>query len=62
MIYNVELVSGDSKVIQLYMYAISILFQTFFPRRLLQSIEQSPLCYAVGPSWLSVLDIVVGAW
>ena len=39
------------KVTQLYIYIyiyVSILFQILFPFRLLQSIEQSSLCYAVG--------------
>ena len=34
---------------------VSILFQVLFPFRLLQNIEQSSLCYAVGPCWLSIL-------
>ena len=33
---------------------VSILFQSLFPFRLLQSIEQSFLCYTVGPCWLSI--------
>ena len=47
-----------SKVIQLYIH-VSILFQILFPFRLLQNIEQSSLCYTVGPCWLSVLNITV---
>ena len=38
---------------------VSILFQILFPFRLLQNIGQSSLCYAVGPGWLSVLNIAV---
>ena len=38
---------------------IYILFHIFFLNRLLQNIEYSPLSYAVGPCWLSVLYIVV---
>ena len=37
----------------------SILCQVLFPFRLLQSIEQSSLCYTVGPCWLFILYIVV---
>ena len=35
----------------------SILCQVLFPFRLLQSIEQSSLCYTVGPCWLFILNI-----
>ena len=45
-----------SKVIQLY---VCILFQIPFLLRLLQNIEQTSLCYAVGPCWLSILNTVV---
>ena len=38
---------------------IYILFQIIFPYRLLQNIEQSSLCYRVGPGWLSILYVVV---
>ena len=38
---------------------ISTLFQILFPYRSLQSIEQSSLCYTVGPHQLSILYIVV---
>ena len=57
MINNVVLVSGvqqsDSVV------HVSILFQILFPFRLLQNIEQSLLCYTVGPCWLSILNIAM---
>ena len=36
-----------------------ILFQILFPFRLLRDIEQSFLCYTVGPCWLSILNIAV---
>ena len=36
---------------------VSILFQILLPLRLLQNIEQLSLGYAVGPCWLSVLNI-----
>ena len=38
---------------------ISILSQAPLPSRLPQNIEQSSLCYAVGPCWLSILNISV---
>ena len=41
------------------MYYIYILFQILFPFKLLQSIEQSSLCYTVGPCWLSILNTAV---
>ena len=53
MINNVVLVSGvqqsDSDIyIYIYIYKRA-LFQILFPYRLLQNIEYSSLCYAVGP-------------
>ena len=33
---------------------VSILFQVLFPFRLFQNIEQSSLCYTVGPCWLVI--------
>ena len=36
---------------------VSILFQILSPFRLLQNIEQSSLCYTVGPCGLSILNI-----
>ena len=36
----------------------SIFCQIPFPFRLLQNIEQSPLCRVVGPYWLSMLNTV----
>ena len=44
----------------IYYIYIYILFQILFPFKLLQSIEQSSLCYTVGPCWLSILNIAVG--
>ena len=38
---------------------VPILFQIIFPFKLLHNIEQSSLCYTVGPCWLSVLNIAV---
>ena len=57
MINNVMLVSGvqqSDSVIHIY---VSILFQILFPFKLLHNIEQSSLCYTVGPCWLSILNI-----
>ena len=38
---------------------VSVLFQIIFPFRLLQSMEQSSLCYTVWPCWIYILSIVV---
>ena len=35
---------------------VTILFQILFSFRLLHNIEQSSLCYTVGPCWLSILS------
>ena len=54
---NVVIVSGvqqSDSVIH-----VSILFQIIFPFRLLHNIEQSSLCYTIGPCWLSILNISV---
>ena len=42
-----------------YTYTYIYSFSNFFPFRLLQNVEQSFLCYPVGPCWLSILNIVV---
>ena len=42
----------------IHILQVSILFQILL-FRLLQSIEQSSLCYMVGPYWLSILNIAV---
>ena len=44
-----------SKVIWLYIYIQSFFFQIIFLGRVLQNIEQSPLCYTVGPCLFSIL-------
>ena len=59
MINNVVLVSGVQQSDSVMHIHVAILFQILFPFRLLQSIEQSSLCYTVGPCWLSILNIVV---
>ena len=56
---NVVLVSGVQQSDSVLHIHVSILFQIPFPFRLLQNIEQSSLCYTVGPCWLSILYIVV---
>ena len=50
-----ELVSVYSKVIQLYLSIYSFFFR-YFP---IQVIEQSSLCYTVGPCWLSISYLIV---
>ena len=35
---------------------VSILFQILSPFRLLHNIEQSSLCYSIGPCWLFILN------
>ena len=40
----------------MYIY-IYILFQILFPFRSLQNIKQHPLCYTVGPCWLSIVSL-----
>ena len=59
MINNVVLVSGVQQSDSVIHIHVSILFQILFPFRLLENIEQSSLCYSVGPCWLSVLNPVV---
>ena len=58
-INNVVLVSGAQHSDSVIHIHVSILFQILFPFRLLQSIEQSSLCYTVGPRWLSILNTAV---
>lgn len=50
------LVSGiqQSDYTHICMY-LSTVLQILFPFSLLQNIEQSSLCYTVGPRWLSIL-------
>ena len=38
-----------SNIIQLYVYMCLVFFQNLFQFRLLHNIEQSSLCYSVGP-------------
>ena len=59
MINNVVLVSGVQQSDSVIHIHVSILFQILFPFRLLQNIEQSSLCYTVGPCLVSILNIAV---
>ena len=59
LINYVVLVSGVQQSDSVTHMHVSILFQILFPIRLLQNIEQSSLCYTVGPRWLSVVHITV---
>ena len=51
-IYNVVLVSGVQPSKLVIHIHISTLFQLLFPYRPLQSIQQSPQCYTIGPYYL----------
>ena len=57
--HNIVLVSDVQQSGSVIHIHVSILFQILFPFRLLQNIEQSSLCYTVGPCWLSVLNIAI---
>ena len=59
LINNVVLVSGVQQGDSVIHIHVSIHFQILFPLRLLQDIEQSSLCYTIGPCWLSILNIAV---
>ena len=52
MINNVVIVSGVQQSDTAIHIHVSILFQILFPFRLFHNIEQSSLCYTVGPCWL----------
>ena len=57
LVSNAVLVSDVQKS-DSFIY-MSILLQTQFPFRLLQSIQQSSLWYTDGPYWLSILNIAM---
>ena len=59
MIKNVVLVSDVEQSDSFIHMHVFILSQVLFSFRLLQNIEQSSLCYTVGPCWLSILNIAV---
>ena len=50
----VSVVQQSDSVIHIH---VSTLFQILFPIWLLQNVEQSSLCYAVGPCWLPIINI-----
>ena len=58
-INSVVIVSGKQQRDSAIHLHICILPQTPLPSRLPRNVEQSSLCYAVGPCWLSILNIVV---
>ena len=60
MLSNVVLVSGVQQSHSVLHIHVPILFQILFPLWLLQNVEQSSLCYIVGPCWLPILNIVKG--
>ena len=49
VINSAVLVSGGQQSDSVIHINVSILFQILFPYRCLQNIEQSSLCYIVGP-------------
>ena len=55
------MVSGGQQRDSAILTHVSILPQTPLPSRLPHNIEQSSLCYTVGPYWLSILIITVSA-
>ena len=59
LINNVVIVSGGQLSNSAIHIHVSILPQTPLPSRLPHSIEESSLCYTVGPCALSVLNITV---
>ena len=59
MTNNVVIVSGVQQSDSVMHIHLSILFPILFPFTLLHNIEQSSLCYTVGPCWLSILNIAV---
>ena len=51
---NVVLVSGVQQSDSVIYIHVFILFHILFPLTLLQNIEQSSLCYTVGPCWFNL--------
>ena len=58
-INNVVIVSGEQRRDPAIHIHVSILLQPILPPRLPHNIEQSSLCYTVGPFWLSILNIAL---
>ena len=57
MLFEFQLHSSDSDMG--VCVCVCVLFQIFFPYKLLENIEYNSLCYTVGPYCLSILYIVV---
>ena len=53
---KVVIVSGEQYRNSAIHKHISILPQTLFPSRWPHNIEQSSICYTIGPCWLSILN------
>ena len=58
-INNVVTISGEQRRDLAMHTHVSILLQTPLPSSQPQNIEKSPMCYTVGPCWLSILNIAV---
>ena len=56
---NVGIVSGGQQRDSAIYIHVTILLQAPLPSRLPHNIEQSSLCYTVGPCWLSILNTAV---
>ena len=59
MINNVVIVSGGQQRGSVIHIQVSTLPQTPLPSRMPHNIEQSSVCYTVGPCWLSILNIAM---
>ena len=59
LINNVVIISGEQQRKSAIHIHISILPQTPLPSRLPHIIEQSSLCYTVGPCWLFILNLTM---
>ena len=58
-INNVVIVSGEQRRDSAANVHVSFLPQTPLPCRLPYNIEQSSMCYTVGPGWLSILNMLL---
>jgi len=56
---SVVIVSGEQQRDSGMHIHVPILLQTPLPSRLPHDVDQGPLCYIVGPCWLSILTITV---
>ena len=56
---NVGIVSGGQQRDSAVYIHVTILLQASLPSRLPHNIEQSSLCYTIGPCWLFILNIAV---